>query len=458
MHLRHMVVMPIALSLAACADGGTASHVAAVPAASHATAPVAAGSPARRGVKLITTVGCSNDSSDQKHELNLAGSAGAANGQYAFVANGYNLGICGDYSAIGGGDSNAVTTNYAVIGGGVNNTVGIFGDHGIIAGGNANDLGGSYAAIGGGSNNVIDDGTAYSTIAGGDANEVSTQSTGGDSAIGGGSHNGVSSQYAVIAGGFTNTVSGDYGFIGAGTNNTVSAAGGFIASGGYNTVSALGAVVDGGYQQTASGSFSTIPGGYRNATSGTYALAAGAFANAGQNGTFVWSDGSNGSAVLSSSHAYQFLARASGGFTLYTNAGATVGAQLPAGSGTWESLSDRNAKTNIVPLDDETVLDKVAALPISRWSYRTEHGVRHAGPMAQDFYAAFGLGEDDKHITSIDENGVALAAIKALHRENVQLRAANGRIERELDDVRAAVRVLERRAVAPQTPARASRP
>jgi hypothetical protein len=120
--------------------------------------------------------------------------------------------------------------------------------------------------------------------------------------------------------------------------------------------------------------------------------------------------------------AYQFLARASGGFTLYTNAASTVGAQLAAGSGTWASLSDRNVKTNIAPLDDATVLDKVAALPISRWSYRSEHGVRHMGPMAQDFYAAFKVGEDDKHITSIDEDGVALAAIKALHAENATLR------------------------------------
>jgi hypothetical protein len=120
--------------------------------------------------------------------------------------------------------------------------------------------------------------------------------------------------------------------------------------------------------------------------------------------------------------AYQFLARASGGFTLYTKAASTVGAQLAAGSGTWASLSDRNVKTNIAPLDDATVLDKVAALPISRWSYRSEHGVRHMGPMAQDFYAAFKVGEDDKHITSIDEDGVALAAIKALHAENATLR------------------------------------
>ncbi len=285
----------------------------------------------------------------------------------------------------------------------------------------------------------------------------------GRRAVGAGLSNNVTAQDAGIVSGSGNTGSGEYAFIGSGLNNTVSGEGAYIAAGGYNTASGEGAVVDGGFAQTASGVFSTIPGGYRNSAVGTYSFAAGAFADAAQNGTFVWSDGSDGSTALTSSHAYQFLARASGGFTLYTNAASTVGAQLAAGSGTWASLSDRNAKTNIVPLDDETVLAKLARLPISRWSYRTEHGVRHVGPMAQDFYAAFKVGEDDRHITAIDEDGVALSAIKALHAENAQLRAevrASARGERamrgqltalktstasELAGLRAAVAALDRR-------------
>jgi hypothetical protein len=82
-------------------------------------------------------------------------------------------------------------------------------------------------------------------------------------------------------------------------------------------------------------------------------------------------------------------------------------------------------KTGVVPLDDAAVVAKVAALPVSEWSYSSERSVRHVGPMAQDFHAAFGLGEDDRHITSIDEDGVALAAIKALHAENLDLHAEN---------------------------------
>jgi hypothetical protein len=42
--------------------------------------------------------------------------------------------------------------------------------------------------------------------------------------------------------------------------------------------------------------------------------------------------------------------------------------------------------------------------------------------MAQDFRAAFGLGADERHIGTIDESGVALAAIQALAKENAELR------------------------------------
>jgi hypothetical protein len=35
--------------------------------------------------------------------------------------------------------------------------------------------------------------------------------------------------------------------------------------------------------------------------------------------------------------------------------------------------------------------------------------------MAQDFHAVFGFGQDDKHIALVDADGVALAAIQALH-------------------------------------------
>src|SRR5207237_1545933 len=62
-------------------------------------------------------------------------------------------------------------------------------------------------------------------------------------------------------------------------------------------------------------------------------------------------------------------------------------------SGTITPNSDRNAKTEFEPVDTAAVLKRVAALPIQQWRFKTEQpGVKHVGPMAQDFHAAFGLG------------------------------------------------------------------
>ena len=64
-------------------------------------------------------------------------------------------------------------------------------------------------------------------------------------------------------------------------------------------------------------------------------------------------------------------------------------------------------------VDAEAILDRVTGLPIETWRYKGE-AVRHIGPMAQDFAAAFGVGPDDRHINLLDASGVALAAIQAL--------------------------------------------
>ena len=326
----------------------------------------------------------------------------------------------GQFSFIGAGSGNQACDSWSGIATGYNNAV---------SGSNEDSF------IGGGEMNVITGSDNDSAIVSGSSNQVSND----DSTIAGGASNSITAEDSFVGGGQTNVVSAIYGVIGGGTNNTVSGEGGYVAAGGYNTASGEGALVDGGFNSTAAGTFATVPGGYANSAGGTYSFAAGARASASQTGTFVWSDGSDGDTMLTSTAPYQFLARASGGVTFYTNAASTVGAKLAAGSGTWASLSDRNVKTNIAPVDDATVLDKVALLPISRWSYKSERGVRHVGPMAQDFYAAFKVGPDDKHITSIDEDGVALAAIKALHSENAGLRAAVHSQSAEIAALRAEV-------------------
>ena len=81
----------------------------------------------------------------------------------------------------------------------------------------------------------------------------------------------------------------------------------------------------------------------------------------------------------------------------------------------FNQTSDRNAKENFAPVDARVVLERVVGLPISNWNFKTDRATRHIGPMAQDFHAAFMLGTDDKHIATVDEGGVALAAIQGLH-------------------------------------------
>jgi hypothetical protein len=87
------------------------------------------------------------------------------------------------------------------------------------------------------------------------------------------------------------------------------------------------------------------------------------------------------------------------------------------------NTSDRNVKEHFEPIDSNEILSKVAALPITRWTYKQRAGEAHLGPMAQDFHAAFDLGADDKTIAAVDADGVALAAIQALHQRLEQTRA-----------------------------------
>jgi hypothetical protein len=79
--------------------------------------------------------------------------------------------------------------------------------------------------------------------------------------------------------------------------------------------------------------------------------------------------------------------------------------------------SDRNLKENFATVNTREVLDKVAGLTISRWNFKSDSATPHVGPMAQDFYAAFAVGPDDKHIATVDADGVALAAIQGLNQK-----------------------------------------
>jgi hypothetical protein len=89
----------------------------------------------------------------------------------------------------------------------------------------------------------------------------------------------------------------------------------------------------------------------------------------------------------------------------------------------FNNTSDRNVKANFAPASGREILQRLAGIQIQTWVFTNKPTVRHIGPMAQDFHAAFGVGEDDKHIGTIDSEGVALAAIQGLNEAVTELRA-----------------------------------
>ncbi len=230
------------------------------------------------------------------------------------------------------------------------------------------------------------------------------------------------------------------------------------AIGAYTTASGAQSLAL-GYQTTASGVSSIATGSVTQAEGlvttvlGTYARA-----TAAAPGSFVYGDRSTvnaGNAVVTSVTPNQFLVRAAGGVMFWSTAATTFpnspGVALLPGDSAWSILSDVNSKEHFRDLDGEDVLGKLTTMPVREWSYKAQSAaIRHVGPTAQDFHAAFGLGAEPRRINTIDADGVALAAVKALEARTRELRdgdrALNERISaltRENDDLRARLARLE---------------
>jgi trimeric autotransporter adhesin len=351
-----------------------------------------------------------------------------------FSGNAVLAGAVGATIAGGGSDANAnlVSDDDGTVGGGIDNVAGdqvVDADptsarYATVGGGSGNTASGPFSFVGGGGGNTGI--TPYSAVAGGLGNTAGGALIAFFSFVGGGYDNTASGRGSTVAGGDHNTASGYRSTVAGGYTNT--------AGGAYSTVG-------GGADNTASGSGTTVAGGANNTASGTLSFAAGLRAKATQPGSFVWGDHSTDDSITSPA-ANTVTMRAAGGIWLGTTSTPSITAGhfidtstggFLTSTGVWTNASDRALKHDLRPLKTKDVLDNVARMPITSWSYKTEQpGVRHIGPMAQDFYKAFGLGLDDKHITTIDEGGVALAAIQGLYRQNqalrAQLKAQNARL------------------------------
>ena len=333
-------------------------------------------------------------------------------GQYAQAADGAVGAAVGGGGSPTNGHENIVYDDYATIAGGENNRAGSSDTDSTTA---------AYATVGGGQNNIASASSA--TVAGGSSGTAS----GPDSTVGGGSSNTASVKGATVSGGVENTAEGnDQATVGGGYQNTASGFQSTVAGGKNNAANGSEATVAGGKSNTADGFVATIPGGENNSASGNHSFATGRAATAGDDGAVVFGDSTSN--AVGSGAANQFVVQAGGGAVVYSTSDTTQsnGVQLAAGGGSWSSLSSAAVKSNFGPVDTERVLDRVVDLDIRRWEYAAEDdGITHMGPIAEQFYDAFGLGPDDDHIVNVDADGVAFAAVQGL--------------ADRLDDVRAAV-------------------
>ncbi len=352
---------------------------------------------------------------------------------------------------------------------------------GTVAGGGDN-LAAHFASVGGGSGNEASGTRA--TISGGTGNRASGYYDGfgtighvdsSHGTIGGGSANVVEANYATIGGGAENamvfqrglshnTANADYGVIGGGRGNRAArpyatVAGGYQNAAGSLGIDGQGATVGGGMGNSASGTASVVPGGRANAASGDYSFAGGYRAKVtfgggtplGHHGTFVWADANDFD--FSSVSANEFAVRSTGGVRFVTSIDGGGGAVNsvrfdPSGNviatGTFNPPSDVNVKTAFSDVDGLDTLQRVLSVPVRTWAYKSTPAVRHIGPTAQDFRSAFDVGLDDRHIATVDADGVALAAIQGLNAKfDAVIAERDARIVKQDQEIAALRRAIE---------------
>lgn len=392
--------------------------------------------------------------------------AGATN---ATIAGGLSNNAFGQYATVGGGYNNSAYVISATVSGGYQNQA--FNDSATVAGGVFNVAGGAgsmvsgianlangYAATvsGGKSNNAA---STFATIGGGTNNFAN----GDGSTVGGGYNNATSGSYATVSGGYGNSASGSAATVAGGVQNVAAGLDSFAAGTTAQALHDFSFVWSDGSQPFSS----SVPRQFAVQAAGGVQLAADVQLSGGAAYHNLSLSGGNAFGYLYGS----YLALSDGvhlGYNWYYDANGTghpsnaggqtsrlsvgygsVGIYISTAinqpptvqrllanasgvtvNGTFNNLSDRNAKQDFAPVSPSHILEEVVQLPLSEWSYKEDPKTRHIGPVAQDFYSIFSVGTDDKHIAPIDEGGVALAAIQGLNqRLEDKGRSSEARIE-----------------------------
>jgi hypothetical protein len=392
-----------------------------------------------------------------KVDPGIVGATIAGGGATQYIGVGYTNRVGADFGVIGGGSQNGILTSapYSTVSGGQGNTVQNGSFNSVIGGGGQNSIqtnayastigggvansiqaGGYESTISGGIQNTIQTNSFLSTIGGGSLNTIQTNSY--VSSIGGGQGNTIqfNASFSTIAGGYVNTIQSDayYSTIAGGYVNTIQS-------------NAFYSAIGGGLYNTNAGSYAVVPGGFQNFAAGSHSFAAGTRAKANHDGAFVWADSS--ASDFSSVIPNSFSVRAIGGTRFVSaidgNGNPTAGVILPLGGASWSSISDRNAKKNFRSLDAREILEKLSALPIQRWNYKWEPDatVPHIGPVAQDFKAAFYPGRDDKSISTLEFDGVELAAIQGLNELLKEKEARISGLEKQNSELEKRLRAIE---------------
>lgn len=347
--------------------------------------------------------------------------------------------VAADFGTLAGGLGNAIqpAALYATVGGGLGNQIQDQGISSTLAGGSFNTIQthAAHATLGGGQNNLIQNRAAHATIGGGVGNTIYPLAS-----------------YATIPGGRQNTAT-NYAFA-AGNHAKANHTGAFVwgdaqegdfastANNQFLIRAAGGVGINTANPQDALHVNGTVRADVISATSPTTSLLlSGGGGIRINNSTPALSFGTSlrqminlyytNVAIGVQPRGGMYFRSVNQGFTWYygghhADEGGGWDSELVARlnyadglfvNGAFVARSDRHAKQDFEPVDSRDVLDKVAALPVLRWRYTNNPANVHLGPVAQDFRAAFGLGQDDKTIATVDADGVALAAIQGLNQK-----------------------------------------